>query len=135
MIRLALTICIIFAFQGCYEKKQPLPPFVLHPPKTTKSEIFEIGVAPTYFKAKLKALNDIASQLNTEIKSITLLKKSSQKKHSSFSKNITIITKQDIKNYKIIKEVFQNDKFFLLIKYEAESLKRKAESQAGWLRH
>jgi len=118
-LNLYILIISIILFQGCATKViEPLPSFVLKHPQGTANIIYGVGVGSSYMEAKAKALNDISLSLKAEVRSITLLKKSSQLKNNQFSKHITILTKEDIRNYQIIKEIFIKNMFYLLIKYE-----------------
>lgn len=93
-----------------------LPSYYLKHPIPNKKVIYGVGVGETYLDSKAVALNDIAVQLKSRIKSITTVDKSLDR--TNISTNITILTDRKIDNYKIIKEDFVNDKFYLLILFE-----------------
>ncbi len=95
-------------------QKQEVPEYVLNVPKTDDNFYYAVGVSTTYQNAKALALNDIASQIESEIRSISTLSKDGTDKN--FVQNITIITKNKIDDYEILKDEYANETFYILIR-------------------
>ena len=110
------AIFLILFLDGCSTATKPIPEFVLNTPVGNTNTIYGVGVGETFMEAKADALNDIALSMKADVRSISLTKKSTNT-GTEFSKHITIVTKRDIGNYQITKDVVVDDKFYLLLKY------------------
>lgn len=96
----------------------PLPVYVLEHPQITASSVYGVGNGRNFLEAKTKALNDISTQLQSNVRSITSVHKSSNTDLTNTDQQITVLTKRQIQNYKIIDESHANDVTYLLVEYK-----------------
>lgn len=97
--------------------KDPIPSFAKKHPVSSSTIIYGVGVSSSYLNAKANALNDIATQLKLEVRSITSVNKSTKNEQSTISENITMLTNKKIQNYTIVEDKIANNKHYILIKY------------------
>jgi hypothetical protein len=94
----------------------PLPGYVLEHPQTTNNMVYGVGNGKNFLEAKTKALNDIATQLASDVRSITSVHKNTSEGTTS-DQQITVLTKRLIENYTIVDESHVNGEVYLLITY------------------
>lgn len=117
---------MIFTFQSLYgfwpfdwlKSRDPLPSYALEHPLITESNVYGVGNGRNFLEAKTKALNDISTQLKSNVRSITSVHKSSNTDLTNTDQQITVLTKRQIQNYKIIDESHANDVTYILIEYK-----------------
>lgn len=119
-----LLIWMIF-FQNVYAfwpvdwfvSPDPLPPYVLEHPGMNDRCIYGVGSGKNFLEAKTKALNDIATQLRSDVRSITSVIKESRSDSTRTDQQITVLTQRRIDNYTIMDETHANGQTYLLIEY------------------
>lgn len=79
--------------------------------------IYGVGNGKSFLEAKSKALNDIATQIESDVRSITSVNKNTLS-GSSTDQQITLLTKRQIENYEIINESHAHGITYLLIRYK-----------------
>lgn len=98
--------------------KDPLPAYVNAHPQISDNTVYGVGSGKSFLEAKSKALNDIAIQLRSDVRSITSVHKSSDTAESQTDQQITVLTKRQIENYTIVDESHANGETYLLIEYK-----------------
>jgi len=96
---------------------EPLPPYVLEHPMITERSVYGVGSGKSFLEAKSKALNDIATQLSSDVRSITSVHKSTDADSTQTDQQITVLTRRAIENYTLLDETHANDTVYLLIEY------------------
>lgn len=120
-IFIALVICgqAAHAFWpfGILFEKDTLPSYVLAHPLMNEDTVYGVGNGKSFLEAKSKALNDIATQLRSDVRSITSVRKNSDDGTSS-DQQITVLTQRMLGNYTILEESQANGEIYLLIQYK-----------------
>lgn len=98
------------------KERDPLPPYALEHPVMDERFVYGVGNGKSFLEAKSKALNDIATQLRSDVRSITSVHKSSDSGTTS-DQQITVLTKRLIDNYTIRDETHANGEIYLLIEH------------------
>lgn len=119
-------LILMIGFQSLYgfwpfnwlKLSDPLPAYVMEHPLITESNVYGVGSGRNFLEAKSKALNDISTQLQSNVRSITSVHKSSEITSTQVDQHIMILTKRKIQNYKIIDESHANDVTYLLVEYK-----------------
>lgn len=119
-------LLLMISFQSLYgfwpfnwmKSPDPLPPYVMEHPQLTVSSVYGVGNGKNFLEAKTKALNDISTQLQSNVRSITSVHKSSDITSTQVDQQITVLTKRQIQNYKIIDESHANDVTYILVEYK-----------------
>lgn len=119
LIILFLTSKSVFGFWpfDWFDSKDPLPAYVLEHPLVNEEYIYGVGNGRNFLEAKSKALNDIATQVESNVRSITSVNKNTAT-GSSADQQITVLTKRLIENYEITDETHANGTTYLLIRYK-----------------
>lgn len=105
-------------FDGLFgNKRDPLPAYALVHPQMDTHSVYGVGDGESFLEAKSKALNDIATQLSCDVRSITSVHKESETGTTS-DQQITVLTKRQIENYVIRNEAQANGRIYLLIEYK-----------------
>lgn len=113
----ALLLLIMFGWSGCSESKPTPPPtFYLQHPEPSNGTVFGVGKGSSFLEAKLKALDDIATQLNSRVQSITTLHKQGVGPTET-DQHITVLTRKDIGNYEVVTEKRVDDTTYLLLQH------------------
>jgi len=114
---MTLTYQSVFGFWpfDWFKTKDPLPPYVLEHPLLNEEYVYGVGNGKSFLEAKSKALNDIATQMESNVRSITSVNKNTQF-GSSADQQITVLTKRHIENYEIIDETHANGTTYLLVR-------------------
>lgn len=105
-----------FDFFG--ESKQPLPVYALEHPLMSEERVYGVGSGRSFLEAKSKALNDIATQLKSDVRSITSVHKNSAEPLTRTDQQITVLTKRKIENFLIVDESQANGLTYLLVEYK-----------------
>lgn len=102
-----------------FTKKQsdPLPHYAVEHPLMTNEIVYGVGNGKNFLEAKTKALNDIATQLVSDVRSITSVHKNTNLGTTS-DQQITVLTKRLIENYTVLNESHVNGEVYLLINYK-----------------
>jgi hypothetical protein len=121
-IILALILCVqaygFWPFDFLTKKEHdPLPHYVLEHPLMNNNVVYGVGSGKNFLEAKTKALNDIATQINSDVRSITSVHKNTNEGTAS-NQQITVLTKRQINNYTIVDESHINEEVYLLISYK-----------------
>lgn len=95
---------------------QPLPPYVLEHPGVSENAVYGVGSGKNFLEAKTRALNDIATQLRSDVRSITSVRKNSAEE-SRADQQITVLTRRVIDNYTVLDETHAGGTVYLLIEY------------------
>lgn len=119
-------LLLMISFQSLYgfwpfnwlKSQDPLPAYVLEHPLMSDSNVYGVGNGRNFLEAKTKALNDISTQLQSNVRSITSVHKSSEIASTQVDQQITVLTKRQIQNYKIIDESHANDVTYMLVEYK-----------------
>ena len=82
-----------------------------------KNVVYGVGSGKNFLEAKSKALNDIATQLTSDVRSITSVHKNTNDGSTS-DQQITVLTKRSIENYKVVDENHANGEVYILIEYQ-----------------
>lgn len=98
------------------KERDPLPPYALEHPVMDERFVYGVGNGKSFLEAKSKALNDIATQLRSDVRSITSVHKNSDSGTTS-DQQITVLTKRLIDNYTIRDETHANGEIYLLIEH------------------
>ncbi|MBN2870926.1 MAG: LPP20 family lipoprotein [Campylobacterales bacterium] len=98
------------------KERDPLPPYVLQHPMMDEGSVYGVGSGKSFLEAKSKALNDIATQLRSDVRSITSVHKNSDTGTTS-DQQITVLTQRLIDNYTIVDETHANGEVYLLIRH------------------
>lgn len=98
------------------KERDPLPSYVLQHPMMDEGSVYGVGSGKSFLEAKSKALNDIATQLRSDVRSITSVHKSSDSGTTS-DQQITVLTQRLIDNYTIVDETHANGEVYLLIRH------------------
>jgi hypothetical protein len=104
-----------------FSPKEPPPSYLFEHPMMSESKVYGVGSGRSFLEAKSKALNDIATQLKSDVRSITSVHKSTATIQTQTDQQITVLTQRKINNYKVIDESYRNGLVYLLIEYERES--------------
>lgn len=99
------------------KEREPLPPYALEHPLMDEHAVYGVGNGRSFLEAKSKALNDIAIQLRSDVRSITSVHKSSEAGTTS-DQQITVLTNRLLENYTVIQEDHPNGEVYLLIEYK-----------------
>ncbi len=97
------------------DSQEQLPAYVMVHPEPTQSMLYGVGEGETFLDAKAKALNDIATQLRSEVRSVTAVEKGAQ--GTSASQKITLVTERRIENYEIVRHERVAGRYYLLLEY------------------
>lgn len=97
--------------------RAPLPAYALQHPLMDNNVVYGVGNGKNFLEAKSKALNDIATQLASDVRSITSVHKNTNDGSTS-DQQITVLTKRLIENYTIVDETHVNEEVYLLINYK-----------------
>ena len=121
-ILLTLVFCThtayaFWPFDVFSKEREPLPSYALVHPQITEAFIYGIGSGKNFLEAKSKALNDISTQLSSDVRSITSVHKNTATGTTS-DQQITLLTKRLITNYTILDESHVNGEVYLLIGYK-----------------
>lgn len=100
-----------------FKSHDPLPPYVLEHPLISEEYIYGVGDGKSFLEAKTKGLNDIATQMESNVRSITSVNKNTQS-GSTTDQQITVLTKRLIDNFEIMDETHANGVTYLLIRYK-----------------
>lgn len=100
-----------------FGSKEPPPQYVLEHPMMTPTKVYGVGVGTSFLDAKTKALNDIATQLKSDVRSITSVSKNNQLSQTQTDQQITVLTQRKIDNYTVIDESYRNDLVYILIEH------------------
>lgn len=119
-------LLLVISFQSLYgfwpfnwmKSPDPLPAYVLEHPLMSESSVYGVGNGRNFLEAKTKALNDISTQLQSNVRSITSVHKSSDMDSTNTDQQITVLTKRQIQNYKIMDESHANDVTYILVEYK-----------------
>ncbi|MDD2780075.1 LPP20 family lipoprotein [Sulfuricurvum sp.] len=103
-----------------FETPEPLPPYVQKHPMMDGSTVYGVGSGKSFLEAKSKALNDIATQLKSDVRSLTSVHKNSETAQTQTDQQITVLTQRKIDNYHIIDESHANGLTYLLIEYKRQ---------------
>jgi len=124
-VRLFVLILLVgyqslFAFWGFdwFKSSDPLPPYALQHPVMTEESVYGVGNGKTFLEAKSKALNDIATQLRSNVRSITSVNKSSDADVTRTDQQITVLTQRRIDNYTVLDESRIGENTYLLVEYK-----------------
>lgn len=114
-----ISIQSVYAFWpfNWFKSPDPLPPYAIEHPLMTETKVYGVGNGNSFLEAKTKALNDIATQLQSNVRSITSVSKNNQSDTTQVDQQITVLTKRQISNYTIIDESHANSVTYLLIEY------------------
>lgn len=107
-------------FFDWFVSKEPIPLYVVEHPRMEESKVYGVGSGKNFLEAKSRALNDIATQLKSDVRSITSVQKSSDIPHAQTDQQITVLTKRKINNYKVIDESYANKTVYVLVEYHLE---------------
>jgi len=126
-------LILMIAFQNLYafwpfewlKSSDPLPSYVLEHPVITESSIYGVGNGKNFLEAKSKALNDISTQLQSNVRSITSVQKNSAATTTQTDQQITVLTKRQVDNYSVIDESHANGVTYLLIEYKMKSVEKE----------
>jgi hypothetical protein len=99
------------------KQSDPLPYYALEHPLMTNDIVYGVGNGKNFLEAKTKALNDIATQLASDVRSITSVHKNTNQGTTS-DQQITVLTKRLIENYTVLNESHVNGEVYLLINYK-----------------
>lgn len=99
------------------KERDPLPHYALEHPLMNKNIVYGVGSGKNFLEAKTKAINDIATQINSDVRSITSVHKNTNERTTS-DQQITVLTKRQINNYTIVDESRVNEEVYLLIEYK-----------------
>ena len=101
-----------------FAKPDPLPAYVQEHPMMSDSTVYGVGSGKSFLEAKSKALNDIATQLKSDVRSLTSVHKNSETAQTQTDQQITVLTQRKIENYLVIDESHANGLTYLLIEYK-----------------
>lgn len=101
-----------------FKSPDPLPPYALEHPLINASSVYGVGSGKNYLEAKTKALNDIATQMQSEVRSLTSVHKNSDSGETQTDQQITLLTKRKIENFTVLDESHANGLTYLLIEYK-----------------
>lgn len=126
-------LILMVVFQNLYgfwpfdwlKSHDPLPSYVLEHPAITESSVYGVGNGKNFLEAKSKALNDISTQLESNVRSITSVQKNSTVTMTQTNQQITVLTKRQIDNYSVIDESHVNGVTYLLIEYKMKSIEKE----------
>lgn len=126
-------LILMITFQNLYgfwpfdwlKSSDPLPSYVLEHPAITESSVYGVGSGRNFLEAKSKALNDISTQLQSNVRSITSVQKNSTVTGTQTDQQITVLTKRQIDNYTVIDESHANGVTYLLIEYKIQSVEKE----------
>ena len=118
-------LIFVIGFQSLYGfwpfdwfvSRDPLPPYVLEHPQMNQTSVYGVGNGKSFLEAKSKALNDIATQLRSDVRSITSVHKRSDADATQTDQQITVLTKRTVENYEIMDESHANGEVYLLVEY------------------
>lgn len=120
-------LALLISVQGAYAfwpfdwlsaKNDPLPAYAMEHPMMTEESVYGVGVGKSFLEAKTKALNDIATQLRSDVRSITSVEKNSGSDTTQTNQQITVLTQRAVDNYAIVDEAHANGQTYLLIRYK-----------------
>lgn len=101
-----------------FKSNDPLPSYAVQHPLMDETKVYGVGSGKNFLEAKSKALNDIATQLQSDVRSITSVHKSSSALSSQTDQQITVLTKRKIDNFSIVREDYANGLTYLLVEYK-----------------
>jgi hypothetical protein len=115
-----ITYQNLFAFwpMEWFKTNDPIPPYVLQHPLMDETKVYGVGSGKNFLEAKSKALNDIATQLQSDVRSITSVHKNSSELLSQTDQQITVLTKRKIDNFSVVREDCANGLTYLLVEYK-----------------
>ncbi len=123
MIKILVTVWIstqaLYGFWlfDWFSPKEPPPQYALEHPMMTPTKVYGVGVGTNFLDAKTKALNDIATQLKSDVRSITSISKNNHLSQTQTDQQITVLTQRKIDNYTVIDESYRNDLVYILIEH------------------
>ncbi|MDD2839197.1 MAG: hypothetical protein AB7U44_06080 [Sulfuricurvum sp.] len=125
---LFILLCSTQALQAFWlfdffkEEPKPIPPpYALEHPMISDTSVFGVGNGKNYLEAKTKALNDIATQLQSDVRSLTSVHKNSESGENQTDQQITLLTKRKLDNFTVIDESHVGETTYLLIEYKKNS--------------
>lgn len=100
-----------------FRPQEPPPQYALEHPMMTSTKVYGVGAGKSFLEAKTKALNDIATQLKSDVRSITSVSKNTQASQTQTDQQITVLTQRKIDNFTVIDESYRNDLVYVLIEH------------------
>lgn len=119
-------LILLIAFQSLYgfwpfdgfKSPDPLPAYVLQHPSMDEVKVYGVGSGKNFLEAKSKALNDIATQLRSDVRSLTSVQKNSSAAETQTNQQITVLTSRKIDNFLVLDESHANGLTYLLLEYK-----------------
>jgi len=119
---LFLTIAVQSAYGfwpfDWFKSPDPLPPYVLQHPMMDETKVYGVGNGKSFLEAKSKALNDIATQLKSDVRSLTSVQKNTNTAETQTDQQITVLTNRKIDNFLLLDESHANGMTYLLFEYK-----------------
>ena len=99
--------------------KHAAPAFYLQPPQENLDFVYGVGRGSSFLEAKIKALDDLATQLSSRVHVITSVHKQSDDP-TEVKQHITILTHRDIADYEIVQEAVAEEIVYLLLRHRKD---------------
>lgn len=113
----AKGVYAFWLFDGLEQDRKPLPPYVLEHPSMNGIYVYGVGNGANFLEAQSRALNDIAVQLRSDVRSITTVRSSSDSDSAQTDQQIVVLTQRKISNYRVLDETHVGESVYVLIEY------------------
>ncbi|MGD9969059.1 MAG: hypothetical protein AB7S65_01260 [Sulfuricurvum sp.] len=113
----AKGVYAFWLFDWLEQDRKPLPPYVLEHPLMNGIYVYGVGNGANFLETQSCALNDIAVQLRSDVRSITTVRSNSDSDSSQTDQQIVVLTQRKISNYRVLDETHVGENVYVLIEY------------------